>query len=114
MIKNGKTIALAIALAIATGVTTGLVGCASTPKQESAGQYIDSSAITAKVKANLVADSEISSLPISVETYKGNVQLSGFVKSYEQKRRAVQAAQSVPGVVSVKDSLVVRTNLDGK
>ena len=89
-------------------ITTALAGCASTSKQESTGQYIDSSAITTKVKANLLADKDIKALPISVETYKGTVQLSGFVDNNQQRQKAIAAAKSVPGVTSVKDSLVVK------
>lgn len=97
-----------ILVAVAVAATMALTGCASTHKQESTGQYIDSSAITAKVKANLVADPDIKSMPISVETYKGTVQLSGFVDNNAQRQRAIAAAKSVPGVVNVKDSLVVK------
>ncbi len=96
-----------ILTAVLVGSTV-LAGCASTSKQESTGQYVDSSTITAKVKTNLISDPDIKSLPISVKTYKGTVQLSGFVDNYEQKQRAIAAARSVPGVTAVTDSLVVK------
>lgn len=103
-IKSKNTLIIAALL----GITTAITGCASTSKQESTGQYIDSSAITTKVKANLVADKDIKALPISVETYKGTVQLSGFVDNDQQRQKAIAAAKSVPGVTAVKDSLVVK------
>lgn len=89
-------------------VAIALTGCASTPRQESAGQFVDSSVITAKVKAKLVADKSVSSLPISVETYKRTVLLSGFVNTPYQKLRAERDAASVEGVVLVKNRLVVK------
>jgi len=97
-----------ILLAAVLAATAALAGCASTSKQESTGQYLDSSAITTKVKANLLADPDVKSMPIKVKTYKGTVQLSGFVDSYAQKQKAIADAKSVPGVREVKDSLVVK------
>lgn len=85
-----------------------LFACASTPKQESTGQYMDSAGITTQVKANLLADPDVKSLPITVNTYKNKVQLSGFVESRKQAMRAAQIAGAVPGVVSVQNDLVVR------
>jgi len=104
MTMHTKKILLVAALA----ATAALAGCASTGKQESTGQYLDSSAITAKVKANLLADSDVKSMPIKVKTYKGTVQLSGFVDSDAQRQKAIEDARSVPGVREVKDSLVVK------
>ena len=99
-------IKLAALLAIPAAIA--LVGCASTSHQESAGQFVDSSVITAKVKAKLLADDAVKSLPISVETYKRTVLLSGFVNSPYQKLRAEQDAQNVEGVGLVKNRLVVK------
>lgn len=84
------------------------VGCASTPTRESTGEYVDDSVITAKVKAELGADKMISLFQISVETYKGVVQLSGFVNTREQADEAVAVARKVKGVREVKNSLVVK------
>ena len=91
----------------ATSLTL-LIGCSSTVKQESAGQYLDSTAITTKVKADLLADPQIKSAPITVNTYKDKVQLSGFVVSNAQAKRAAQIAAATPGVKSVQNDLVVR------
>ena len=84
------------------------VACASTSKQESTGEYIDDSVITTKVKSLLAADDFLKSFQIGVETYKGVVQLSGFVDSQKAVDKAVQIARSVKGVSSVKNSLVVK------
>jgi osmotically-inducible protein OsmY len=82
------------------------VACASTSKQESTGEYIDDSVITTKVKAPLAADDFLKSFQISVETFKGTVQLSGVVGSQNAIDKAVQIARSVSGVKSVKNSLI--------
>jgi len=84
------------------------VACASTSKQESTGEYIDDSVITTKTKALLAADDFLKSFQISVETYKGTVQLSGFVASQAAVDKAGQIAWSVKGVTSVKNNLIVR------
>ena len=84
------------------------VSCASTPKQESTGEYVDDSVITTKVKSLLAADDFLKSFDISVETYKGTVQLSGFVSSRAAVDKALQITHSVKGVKSVKNSLIVK------
>jgi osmotically-inducible protein OsmY len=82
--------------------------CASTSKQESTGEYVDDSVITTKVKSLLAADDFLKSFEISVETYKGTVQLSGFVGSQKAVDKAVEIALSVKGVKSVKNDLIVK------
>jgi len=84
------------------------VACASTPKQESTGEYVDDSVITTKVKSLIAADDFLKSFQISVETYKGTVQLSGFVSSQDLVDKAVQITRSVKGVTAVKNSLIVK------
>ena len=86
----------------------GFVACASTSKQESTGEYVDDSVITTKVKSLLVADDFLKSFEISVETYKGTVQLSGFVSTQEAVDKAGEIAGSVKGVRSVKNNLIVK------
>jgi osmotically-inducible protein OsmY len=88
---------------IATFVT-----CASTPKQESTGEYVDDSVITTKIKSLLAVDDFLKSFQISVETYKGTVQLSGFVGSQKAVDKAGEIARSVKGVKSVKNDLIVK------
>jgi len=85
-----------------------LVACASTSKQEGAGEYVDDSVITTKVKSLLGADDFLKSFEISVETYKGIVQLSGFVDSQKAIDKAGEIAGSVKGVKSVKNNLNVK------
>ena len=84
------------------------VACASTSKQESTGEYVDDSVITTKVKSLLAADDFLKSFEISVETYKGTVQLSGFVGSETAVDKAGEIARSVKGVTSVKNDLIVK------
>ena len=84
------------------------VACASTPKQEGAGEYVDDSVITTKVKTLLAADDFLKSFQIGVETYKGTVQLSGFVNSQKAVDKAVEITRSVKGVASVKNNLIVK------
>jgi len=84
------------------------VACASTPKQESTGEYVDDSVITTKVKSQLAVDDFLKSFQISVETYKGTVQLSGFVGSQKAVDKAGEIARSVKGVKSVKNDLIVK------
>ena len=82
--------------------------CASTPKQEGAGEYIDDSVITAKIKTLLANDDFLKSFQISVESRKGIVQLSGFVDSKKAVDKAGQIARGVDGVMSVKNDLIVK------
>ena len=84
------------------------VACASTPKQESTGEYVDDSVITTKVKSLLAADDFLKSFQISVETFKGTVQLSGFVNSQAAVDKAVKITKSVQGIKSVKNDLIVK------
>ena len=84
------------------------VACASTSKQEGAGEYVDDSVITTKVKTLLAADDFLKSFQIGVETYKGTVQLSGFVNSQKAVDKAVEITRSVKGVASVKNNLIVK------
>ena len=85
-----------------------LLGCASTPKQEGTGEYIDDSVITTKVKAAIFNEPGLKSAEINVETYKGVVQLSGFVSSQADINKAAEVARGVKGVTSVKNDMRVR------
>jgi len=84
------------------------MGCASTSKRESTGQYIDNSVITSKVKTAIFNEPTLKSMQIEVESYKGEVQLSGFVDSARSVQKAGEIARSVEGVVSVKNDLIVK------
>jgi len=82
-----------------------LVGCASTGSQEGTGEYIDDSIITAKVKTAIFNEPTLKSAEINVETFKGVVQLSGFVNSQADINKAVEIARGVKGVTSVKNAM---------
>lgn len=84
------------------------LGCAPTPKQEGTGEYFDDSVITTKVKTAIFQEPTLKSTEISVETFKGAVQLSGFVSSEADIEKATEAARSVEGVKSVKNALQVK------
>jgi osmotically-inducible protein OsmY len=83
-------------------------GCGSTSKTEGTGEYVDDSVITAKVKAAILNDSSLKVNEINVETFKGVVQLSGFVRSQTDIDKAVQVARGVAGVKSVKNDMRVK------
>ena len=82
--------------------------CAATRTRESTGDYVDDSVITTKVKAKLADDDFFKSFQISVETYKGIVQLSGFVDSQQAVNKAGEIVRSVQGVKSLKNNLIVK------
>ena len=83
----------------------GAAGCASTPKQEGTGEYVDDAVITTKVKAAIFNEPTLKSAEINVETFKGVVQLSGFVSSHAAADKAVELARSVKGVQAVKNDM---------
>lgn len=82
-----------------------VVSCASTPKQEGVGEYVDDTVLTTKVKAAILDDPSLSSAEINVETFKGEVQLSGFVNSRADIAKAIEVARDVIGVKSVKNDM---------
>ena len=88
-------------------ITTAM-GCASTPKSEGTGEYVDDSVVTAKVKTAIFEQPNLKSSEINVETFKGNVQLSGFVSSQANVDSAVMVAKGVNGVKSVKNDMRVK------
>ena len=81
------------------------LGCASTPTKEGTGEFVDDSVITTKVKAAILKEPSLKSTEINVETFKGVVQLSGFVSSQADITRAVDVARDVNGVKSVKNDM---------
>jgi len=89
-------------------IVSTLMACASTSTQESTGEYVDDSVITTKVKSLLAADDFLKSFQIGVETYKGTVQLSGFVNSRDAVNKAVEITRSVKGVRGIKNNLIVK------
>jgi osmotically-inducible protein OsmY len=101
-LKHVSTIILALAF-------TTMLGCASSPKHEGTGEYIDDSVITTKVKAAVLNEPSLKSSEVNVETYKGVVQLSGFVNSEADITKAADVARSVKGVTSVKNDMHLKT-----
>jgi osmotically-inducible protein OsmY len=98
-----------IATAIFTAtVAFTVVGCSSSPTKESTGEYIDDAAITAKVKAAIFNEPTLKATEINVETYKGDVQLSGFVAQPQDAQKAADVARGVKGVSSVKNDIRVK------
>jgi osmotically-inducible protein OsmY len=85
-----------------------MVGCASTPSKEGTGEYIDDSVITAKVKASIFNEPTLKASEINVETFKGDVQLSGFVSQPSDAQKAVEVARGVKGVTSVHNDIRVK------
>ena len=103
------------AIAIATLAGLVAVGCSTTDDRgaveqtaANAGRAVDDSVITGKVKAALVADPTTKAHQINVETFKGTVQLSGFVESTEARTRATEVARNIEGVKNVKNELALR------
>jgi osmotically-inducible protein OsmY len=85
-----------------------LLGCASTSKQEGTGEYFDDTVVTTKVKATILNEPSLKSAEINVETFKGVVQLSGFVNSQADINKAVEVVRKVNGVKSVKNDMRVK------
>lgn len=96
------------AMVVAAAVTVGVAGCAPTSTHEGTGGYIDDTVITTKVKGELLGDSSLKSTEINVETFKGRVQLSGFVSSPQIANRAVQVTRGVAGVKSVVNNMQIK------
>lgn len=93
---------------IMAGALLNIVGCAETPTRESTGQYSDDVVLSTRVRTALFQDSTIKSSTIAVNTFKGEVQLSGFADSPAQAEKAVAIAKAIPGVVSVKNDMRIK------
>lgn len=99
---------LASVLALSASAALLQTGCASTATRQSTGEYVDDAAITTKVKAAFVSDPVVKALTVSVDTFKGTVQLSGFVNTPQEKAQAEQVARTVNGVVNVQNNISVK------
>ena len=104
MVKKHRILSVLICI----GLIAVFLGCASTQKREGTGEYIDDSAITTKVKAATCNEPSLKVFQINVETFKGEVQLSGFVDNAQSVKKAGEVARGVQGVKSVKNSLIVK------
>ncbi len=94
--------------AILATVLAATVGCTSTPTQEGTGEYLDDTWITTRIKAALFNESTLKATEINVETFKGQVQLSGFVNSSRDISKAIEIARSTKGVKSVKNDMRIK------
>lgn len=99
-VLSGVVIAAVVALSVSA--------CAPTATKEGTGGYIDDTVITTKVKSTLLADDSLKSTEINVETFKGKVQLSGFVSSPQMANRAVAVTRNVAGVKSVVNNMQIK------
>ena len=104
--KRASMYLSAVAIAVALGGS--VVGCASTSTKEGTGEYVDDTVITTKVKTAIFNEPTLKSAEINVETFKGVVQLSGFVNSQADINKAVEVARGVGGVKSVSNSMRVK------
>jgi hypothetical protein len=104
MVKFNRILKFMVCLALITA----FVGCASTRTKEGTGEYVDDTAITTKVKAAIFTHPDLKVMQINVETFKGVVQLSGFVNSKESVTKAGEVARGVKGVTGVKNNLIVK------
>jgi hyperosmotically inducible protein len=106
---NVRTVFVAGAL----GLAVGIAGCASRQEkqeQRTAGQSTDDAVVTAKVKSAIASDvGARAAAAIDVDTYRGTVQLSGFVDNKDVAERASKAASKVSGVKSLKNELRVKS-----
>jgi len=93
----------------ASASTLVISGCAGTATRESTGEYIDNTALTARVKAAFASDELVKARDVSVESFRGTVQLSGFVETTGQKERAESIAKTIQGVKAVKNNIIVKS-----
>lgn len=103
-----RTLASLAVLAGGVSLASLSTGCSATPTRQSTGEYIDDAAITAKVKAALVKDPLVKATEVKVDTFKGTVQLSGFVDNNDQRAQAERIAASTAGVMSVKNNIALK------
>lgn len=103
-----KTLKQALPILTMALIILALIGCASTDTRSGTGEYIDDTVITGKVKAGILKHPDLRSSEINVETFKGIVQLSGFVTSQDDINDAVEVARAVAGVKSVRNDMQLR------
>lgn len=90
---------------LATALLALAVGCSGSPKQQATGETMNDAAITTQVKAAMLSEPTLKSMEINVETFRGRVQLSGFVSTQANATTAVTVARGVSGVRDVKDDM---------
>jgi hyperosmotically inducible protein len=102
-----KKILFSLLLTLGAAGLAFTTACSSTATSRSTGAYIDDGALTTKIKAAFVKDEIVKAFDVSVTTYNGNVQLSGFVENAQQKMRAEQIARGENGVQSVTNNIQI-------
>jgi osmotically-inducible protein OsmY len=97
-----------VKILMCAGLLSAFLGCSTTQKHDTAGQYVDDSVITSKVKAAIFDEMSLKTFQINVKTYHGTVQLSGFVDTAEHAQKAGEVARGVEGVNEVRNDLIVK------
>jgi hyperosmotically inducible periplasmic protein len=110
--SNRKMTGLSLCLA-ASIAAIGMMGCAPTRYSRGAGEYVEDKALSTRVNTALFRDPVVSGFDVNVQSWRGQIQLTGFVDTEEQKQRAEQIVQNVPGVEWVKNDLIVKTQAPG-
>jgi len=105
-----STLCLTLYLAVPAASVALLCGCAGTPTERSTGEYIDDKSLNHRVKSALNNNEEYKFSDLNVTSFKGTVQLSGFVNTSDQKRKAAEIAQSVDGVKAVENNVSIKNN----
>ncbi|MEI6746759.1 MAG: BON domain-containing protein [Methylococcaceae bacterium] len=95
-------------LLLSAFLLSAMASCANNAKHESTGEYLDDTVLTTKIKSTFLGDSLLKMLDINVKSYKGTVQLSGFIDSQKEVDRAVQLARTIKGVKAVNNSLIIK------
>lgn len=95
-------------LVLGLAVNLPLTGCTPSATSEGTDEYIDDAAMSTKVRAKILADSDVKISDIKVTTYRGTVQLGGYVENEQMAAKAVEDAKSITGVRDVKNHLVIR------
>ena len=108
--KQSKNCLLSLLVLAGVAGVTLTTGCTATATRQSTGEYIDDTAVTARVKGRLVADETVKALDVQVETFRGVVQLSGFVDNDTQRNRAEQIARTTNGVTEVQNNIQLKTS----
>ena len=108
MKKQINCLCLLLSLGLVTAAVTTLTGCAGNQYDRSTGQYIDDKSISARVHEALSDNSEYKFSDVNVDTFRGTVQLSGFVNTSDQKSKAVEIAKGVQGVKDVENKITVK------
>lgn len=107
--KKFRSLTSALSLALATALTATILGCAGTATRRSTGEFVDDTSLSTKVKTALFQDPAVSGFDVGLDTFRGHVQLNGFVDTPEQKARAEQIVRTVQGVTGVTNNLAVKT-----